>query len=73
MALRPLSEPMYSGLCILGPPLQPEKYTAFKVEVALKWRDVYIENKRTVPLIAGLKMEGTVKWKGLKSQGPLYM
>ena len=23
-------------------------------------------------LIAGLKMEGTVKWRGLKSQGPLY-
>ncbi len=26
-----------------------------------------------VPLIAGLKMEGIVKWRGLKSQGPLYI
>ncbi len=25
-----------------------------------------------VLLIAGLKMEGIVKWRGLKSQGPLY-
>ena len=25
-----------------------------------------------VSLIAGLKMEGIVKWRGLKSQGPLY-
>ncbi len=23
--------------------------------------------------MAGLKMEGIVKWRGLKSQGPLYM
>ncbi len=43
------------------------------MEVVLKWRDIYIENIRMVPLIAGLKMEGIVKWKGLKSQGPLYM
>ncbi len=25
-----------------------------------------------VSLIAGLKMQGIVKWRGLKSQGPLY-
>ncbi len=25
-----------------------------------------------VQLLAGLKMEGTVKWRGLKSQRPLY-
>ncbi len=24
-------------------------------------------------LIAGLKLEGIVKWRGLKSQGPLYV
>ncbi len=23
-------------------------------------------------MIAGLKMEGTFKWRGLKSQGPVY-
>ncbi len=25
-----------------------------------------------VSLIAGLKMEGVVKWRGLKLEGPLY-
>ncbi len=35
--------------------------------------DIYIENISIVSLIAGLKMEGTVKWRGLKSQGPLYV
>ncbi len=25
-----------------------------------------------VSLLAGLKIEGIVKWRGLKSQGPLY-
>ncbi len=25
-----------------------------------------------VSLMAGLKIEGIVKWRGLKSQGPLY-
>ncbi len=34
--------------------------------------DVYTENIRMVLLIAGLKMEGIVKWRGLKSQGPLH-
>ncbi len=34
-------------------------------------RGTNIENVRMVSLIAGLKMEGTVKWRGLKSQGPL--
>ncbi len=29
------------------------------------------ENIRIMLLIAGLKMEGIVKWRGLKSQGPL--
>ncbi len=40
--------------------------------MALKERDIYIENIRIVSLTAGLKMEGIVKWRGLKSQGPLY-
>ncbi len=53
----------------LRPLLQPEKY-GLKLEV-LKWKDIYIENIRMVSLIAGLKMEGIVKWRGLKSQGPL--
>ncbi len=62
---------VYSGPCILRPPLQPDKY-GYKLEVVLKWRDVYTENIRMVLLIAGLKMEGIVKWRGLKSRGPLY-
>ncbi len=31
-----------------------------------------LKNKRIVSLVAGLKMEGIVKWMGLKSHGPLY-
>ncbi len=34
---------------------------------------MYIENIRIVSLIDDLKMEGIVKWRGLKSQGPLYL
>ncbi len=49
----------------------PEK-CGLKLEVDLNCRDFYIENIRMVSLIAGLKMEGIVKWRGLKSQGPLY-
>ncbi len=61
---------VYSGPCILRPPLQAKQY-GLKLEVVLKWRDIYIENIRIVSLIAGLKMEGTVKWRGLKLQGPV--
>ncbi len=32
-----------------------------------------MENIRMVSLIAGLKMEGIVKWRGLISQGQLYL
>ncbi len=33
----------------------------------------YIGNTgRMASLIAGLKIEGIVKWRGLKSKGPLY-
>ena len=49
--------------CILRAPLQPEKY-GLKWEVVLKWRDIYIESIRMVALIAGLKMERIVKWRG---------
>ncbi len=62
---------VYSGPCILRPPLQPE-ICGLKSKVVLKWRDIYIESIRIVFLIAGLKMEGIVTWRGLKSQGPLY-
>ncbi len=58
---------MYSGPCILRLPFQPEKY-GLKFDVVLKWRDIYFENIRIVSLIAGLKMEGIVKWRGLKLQ-----
>ena len=43
-----------------------------KLEVVLKWRDIYIGKLRMVSLIAGRKMEGTARWRGLKWQGPLY-
>ncbi len=69
----------YNGHCILRPPVQPEKYTcSFKLSMmkaVLEWRDTNIcfDNISTVSLIAGLKMEGIVKWRGLTSQGPLCM
>ncbi len=69
--LMQLSIRHYSGPCILRPPIQPGK-CGLKLEVVLKFKDIWIENKRMVPLIAGLKMEGIVKWRGLKSQGQLY-
>ncbi len=34
---------------------------------------IYIESIIAVSLVVSLKMEGVVKWRGLKSQGPLYM
>ncbi len=61
----------YSGPYILRPPLQPGKY-GLKLEVILKWRDINTENIRVVSLISGLKIEGIVKQRGLKLQGPLY-
>ena len=42
---------------------QPDKYGP-KFEMVLKWRDIYIENIRMATLIASLKMEGIVKWRG---------
>ncbi len=45
---------IYSGPCILRPPLQSEKY-GLNWEVVLKWRDIYIENARMVSLMADLK------------------
>ncbi len=51
---------------------RPKKY-GLKLKVVLKWSDVYIENRRVVLLIAGFKLWGIVKWRGLKSQGLLYM
>ncbi len=62
----------YSGPCDLRPPIQPAKY-GLKLKVVLKWKDIHIENIRIVLLIAGLKMEGIVKWKVLKSRGLLYL
>ncbi len=59
-----------SGPCILRPPLQPLNF-GLKLMVVLKWRDIYIENIRMVSLIAGLKIEGIVKWRGRKLQGLL--
>ena len=39
--------------------------------MVLKWKHIYIENIRVVPLTA-LRIEGIVKWRGLKLQVPLY-
>ncbi len=40
--------------------------------MVLKWRDINTENIRVVSLVSGLKIEGIVKGKDLKLQGPLY-
>ena len=50
---------MYSALCILKPPRQPEKY-GLKLEVVLKWKDSCNKNIGRVSLVAGLEMEGIV-------------
>ncbi len=62
----------YSGPCILRPPIQPAKY-GLKLKVVLKQRDIQTENIQVVPLISSLKMQGIVKQRGLKSQGPLQL
>ncbi len=62
----------YGGPCILRPPVQPAKY-GLKLKVVLKWKDIYIKSIRVGSVLDGLKMEGFVKWRGLKLQGPLYV
>ncbi len=47
------------------------KYSLLKV--VLKWWEVYVENTRMMSLMVGVKAEGSLKWRGLKSQGPLWM
>ncbi len=54
----------YGDPCILRPLVQPEKY-CLKLEVVLKWRDIYVENIRVVSLMAGLKMEGITLNRGV--------
>ncbi len=44
-----------------------------KVEVVLKWKDIYIEIIRVASLVVGLNIQGIVKWRGLKLQEPLYL
>ncbi len=63
---------MYSGLCILKPPIEAAEYY-LKLKVVLKWRAIYIASIRVGSLVDGLKRKGFVKWRGLKSQVPLYM
>ncbi len=53
--------------------IHPARKKRLKLQAVLKWRDIYIENIRVMSLAACLKIEGTVKWRGLKSQGPLYI
>ncbi len=38
-----LTESVYSGLCILRPLVQPEKY-GLNLKVVLKWGDIYSEH-----------------------------
>ena len=57
---------LYSGPCILRPPIQPEKY-GIKLKVVLKWRDIYVAYIsvyiRVVSLMATLKIEGNgIQW-----------
>ncbi len=33
---------------------------------------IYVENTRVMSLVVDLKVEGFVKWRSLKSHGPLY-
>ncbi len=55
----------------LRPTIEPAKY-GLKLKVVLKWRFNYIESTGLGSLLDGLKMEGFVKWQGLKLQRPLY-
>ena len=63
---------MYSGPRILRPPMESAKYD-LKLKVVLKLKAIYIESVRVGSLVDGLKIEGFVKWRGLKSQWPLYI
>ncbi len=51
---------LYGDPCVSRPHLQPQNF-GLKLEVVLKWRDIYIQNIRMVSMMAGLKMEGFVK------------
>ncbi len=35
------------------------------LKAVLKWRDIYVEEVRMASLIAGLKIDGIIKWRGL--------
>ncbi len=60
---------------ILRLPIEVEKH-GLKLKVlltCLKWRDCILKICMVpLMLIACLKMEGIVKWRGLKSERPLY-
>ena len=60
----------YTGPYILRPPIRPEKY-GLKLKLILNFQDIYIESVSLMSL-ASLKMEGSLKWQGLKSQSSLY-
>ncbi len=51
---------MYSGDYTLRPLVQPASYG-----LNLNVGDIYVENISVVSLMAGLKIEGIVKWRGL--------
>ncbi len=62
---------IYSGPCILRPPIEAATY-GLKLKVVLKWKDIYIGNIKFGSLVDGLEMEGFAEWRGLKLQGALH-
>ena len=63
---------MYSGLCILRPPILPEK--CLKLERGLTMKDTYMQNTGQLPLKESLETEGGLTLEGVhKLQEPLYM
>ncbi len=57
----------YSDPCILKPPVKPEEY-GLKLEVVLKWKDIYIENILYNSCVAGWPI---LKWTKLLNGGVL--
>ena len=49
------------------------KNDGLKLALVLYWKDIYTENIMVMSLISCHKMEGIVKYWGLKAYGPLYV
>ncbi len=55
---------IYSGPCILRPPIQPEKCGLKLTVCVLKWMDIYIENISMVPRMVSCKTAPSLKMEG---------